>query len=188
MDHLHDQELLALLKEGNHHAYEQLFVRYWKLVFTIAHHKCGDEHAALDIVQDIFFQLWENRQRLLITGNFTAWLTAVVKHKVIDWYRATKSRDQQKAMLLLQLQSQSAGEEKAVNHAAIRQLQTDFHNAVEQLPERMKAVYLMSHQANLPIAEIARKLSLKPQSVKNHLQKAKEKLRKMLEHHLSLFW
>ncbi|WP_143307495.1 RNA polymerase sigma factor [Chitinophaga vietnamensis] len=187
MNHLQDQELITLLKQGDHHAYEQLFNRYWKTVFTIAHQKCGDEQDALDIVQHIFSYLWENRAALTIRGSLAAWLTAVVKYKVIDYYRTNKKQEAQLAQLLLQLESQSAMHVRQENKLAYQQLKQDWETAVEALPGRMKEVYLMSTQSELSIAEISRRLSLKPQSVKNHLFKAREKLRKLLEHHLILF-
>lgn len=188
MDHLHENELIALLKEGDHRAYEQLFNRYWKKVFNLAHQKCGDENEALDIAQNIFFQLWENRLKLSVTGSFAAWITNATKYKVIDWYRTTRVREAQKESLLRQLQNASLPAVKEIGYVAYRELQEDWQAAVNDLPGRMKEVYLMSHQGNLPVAEIARKLSLKPQSVKNHLQKAKERLRKVLDHHFFILW
>lgn len=187
MNHLPENELIALLKDGDHHAYEHLFNRYWKMAFAIAYRKCGDEDEALDIVQDIFFQLWENRRKLSVTGSFAAWLTTVVKYKVIDWYRTTKSREAQKELLLKHLQAQ-APVVKEAGHISYQELQQDWQAAVDSLPVRMKEVYLMSNEANLSVAQISRKLSLKPQSVKNQLHKAKERLRKMLEHHLITIW
>ncbi|UCJ08700.1 sigma-70 family RNA polymerase sigma factor [Chitinophaga pendula] len=187
MNQLPDNELLILLKSDDNRAYEELFHRYWKETFTLAHRKCGNEQEALDIVQNIFFQLWENRKHLSITGSFAAWLYTVVKYKVIDWYRSTQTREVQKKALYQQLVAQSAAVVKENTIIHYRELSSDWETAVNNLPERMREVYLMRYQVHLSIGDIAQQLSLTPQSVKNHLQKAKVRLRKMLSHHLPIF-
>ncbi|SRR5260221_3214759 len=187
MSNLSDNELIALLKTGDHHAYGQLFNRYWPTAFGLAHQKCGDENAALDIVQTIFSQLWENREKLSISGSFAAWITVVVKYKVIDHYRAAKTHRTQKELLLRQMEAQQVMVIEEDRSIGYRQLQQDWQTAVAGLPDRMKEVYLLSSQTGLSISQIARKLSLNPQSVKNHLYKARERLRKLLEHHFLLF-
>lgn len=187
MNHISDNELLTLLKGDNNRAYEELFHRYWKETFTLAHRKCGDEQEALDIVQNIFFQLWENRATLSVKGSFSAWLHTVVKYKVIDWYRSTKTREAQKKLLFQQLVTQSAAVEEENNIIHYRELSNDWETAVNSLPDRMKEVYLLRYQIHLSIGDIAQQLSLTPQSVKNHLQKAKVRLRKLLSHHLPIF-
>lgn len=183
MEQLPENELIALVKTGDHHAYEQLFNLHWKRALSIAYRKCGDEDEALDIVQNIFSQIWENREKLSISGSFSAWITAVVKYKVIDFYRTSQAREEQKRLLLQQLEAQQASVIKEPGSIILRQLQQDWQAAVEGLPVRMREVYLLSQQSGLSIAEISRKLSLNQQSVKNHLFRAKERLRKMLDHH-----
>lgn len=187
MEQLNENELVVRLKGGDHLAYGQLFNRYWKMAFAIAHRKTGDEQEALDIVQNIFSHLWENREQLSISGSFAAWLTAVVRHKVIDWYRTSKTHDAHKAQLWQQLHAQQALEVTARDEIARRELERDWQLAVDSMPVRMKEVYLLSNQSLLPVSEIARKLSLKPQTVKNQLYRAGERLRKMLVHHFPLF-
>ncbi len=187
MNQLPENELIALLKKGDHHAYEQLFNLYWKKAFTIAHRKCGNENDALDIVQTAFSQLWENREKLNINGSFAAWITAVIKYKVIDYYRSSQTHITQKKLLLQQLEAQQVMKIEDSNAIACRELQQDWQAAVDCLPGRMKEVYLLSCQSDLSITEIAGRLSIHPQSVKNQLSKAKERLRRMLEHHFFLF-
>lgn len=187
MKQLPENELVERLKGGDHLAYEQLFHRYWKMAFDIAHRKTGQEEEALDIVQGIFSHLWEKRESLSISGSFAAWLTAVVRHKVIDWYRASQTQHVQKEQLWHQLNAQQALQVTDGNKTALRELERDWQLEVARMPVRMKEVYLLSHQSQLPVAEIARQLSLKPQTVKNQLYKAGERLRKMLEHHFFLF-
>lgn len=63
-----DNDLVTLLKEGDKAAFTALYQRYWDRLFYIGGRLLGDVAIAEEIVQDIFLDLWQRRDRLEIKG------------------------------------------------------------------------------------------------------------------------
>lgn len=181
MDQLEDATIIESLKEGSHLAYTLLFERYWERVFNTIFRKTGNEQAALDITQEIFFLIWEKRAQLEIRGAVIHWLNGVIKYKVIDWFRESSRYLEQKDRLLSELLHNYAAvpaEDSLLNYDKAYSL---WLHCANQLPERMKRIYILSKMEGRSIGEIAGLLSLKPQSVKNHLQRASERVYKQMK-------
>ncbi|WP_159445134.1 RNA polymerase sigma factor [Filimonas lacunae] len=180
-----DQVIVEHINKGDKHAYEALFQRYWEMLFAIAYRKTGDTQDALDIVQELFIHIWESHETLEISGNVAAYLTTSIKNRVISWYRATSSRAKQKAALLERLQEMSGdhSEQAATEYTAALE---EWQLAIDTLPVRMKEIYVLRHQQQLSISEISSALNLRPQSIRNQLSEASDRVRKLLEKHLWL--
>lgn len=164
---LSDNILLDNLKNSSHEAFDALFQRYWKKCFSIAWRKTGDEQESLDIVQDLFIHIWEKRADLPDDLNLPAYLTKAVRNRVLNWYR--------------HLQNNSQNAQDATPHPISHQeLHEEWSTAIDTLPERMREIYLLRHQDELSIAEISQKLNLQPQSVRNQLSHAVQRVRQLL--------
>src|ERR1700678_2695030 len=55
---LSDFELLALFKEGQRSAYEEIYHRYWAILFNHARKMVQSDEDAKDLVQDVFSVFW----------------------------------------------------------------------------------------------------------------------------------
>jgi RNA polymerase sigma-70 factor (ECF subfamily) len=183
MAQTNDEAIIIRLQTGDHQAYTLLFEQHWKMVFDIAYRKTGDEQEALDLVQEVFTIIWEKRAQLTVNGPIAPWLAGMVKHKVIDWYRIALKREAQKKELLQQTTLSSSIAATPVSYAKI---DAHWQLAISQLPERMKEIYLLHQVEGLAIADIAQKLSIQPQSVKNYLGKAAERIRKQMTLYLEM--
>jgi RNA polymerase sigma-70 factor (ECF subfamily) len=63
--HLHeDKLLLALLRQGDQHAFDVIYTRYARELLVKAHYKTGVREISEDIVQDIFTGLWVKREQI----------------------------------------------------------------------------------------------------------------------------
>lgn len=168
---------------GNKEAYEALFVRHWQTLFNIAYRKTGDNQDALDIVQELFIYIWEKRESIHITGNVAAYFTVSLKNRIVNWYRITSTRTKQKEALLERLQSQPESQQQQADTDYTATLE-QWQSAIDTLPERMKEIYVLRHHHQLSIAEISSTLSLRPQSIRNQLSEASDRVRAVLQKHL----
>ena len=64
--HCEEHELLRHLASGEEQAFTVIYNRYWKPMFFIAHKKLQVVEDAKEIVQGVFFTLWQKRENLLI--------------------------------------------------------------------------------------------------------------------------
>ncbi|GAA3990443.1 RNA polymerase sigma factor [Mucilaginibacter dorajii] len=55
---LNDQQIVALVKQSDEIAYQDVYLRYNKLLFLFAYRKLRDKEEAREVVQGIFVWLW----------------------------------------------------------------------------------------------------------------------------------
>jgi RNA polymerase sigma factor (sigma-70 family) len=72
------------LKGGSTEAFDALYEKYWKEIYTAAFKRLQDPAQAKDITQDIFLQLWLKREENNI-DNLPAYLFTATKNKVYNW-------------------------------------------------------------------------------------------------------
>ncbi|GGH69902.1 RNA polymerase sigma-70 factor (ECF subfamily) [Filimonas zeae] len=179
-----DNALMEYTSRGNKEAYEALFLRHWQNLFNIAYRKTGNNQDALDIVQELFIYIWEKRESIHITGNVAAYLTVSLRNRIVNWYRITSTRTKQKEALLERLQNMPEStqqQQAATDYTATLE---QWQSAIDMLPDRMKEIYVLRHHHQLSIAEISSALSLRPQSIRNQLSEASDRVRSALEKHL----
>ncbi|RZL14919.1 MAG: RNA polymerase subunit sigma-70, partial [Pedobacter sp.] len=61
---LADEELLNLLKISDNRAYEEIYRRYWAVLFRHSRRMLSNDEAAKDLIQDLFVILWKNREEI----------------------------------------------------------------------------------------------------------------------------
>src|SRR5687768_3361862 len=87
MNLIDPQELLLLLKKNNFQAFEVLMNKYSYELYKYAAKAIGNKEDAEDIVQELFIDLWDGRQSLLIQTTLDAYLFGVLKKKLLRRYR-----------------------------------------------------------------------------------------------------
>jgi RNA polymerase sigma-70 factor (family 1) len=177
--------LIELVKcDNNMIAFNELYCRYWEMLYDIACKKLKDKEDAKDIVHDIFLQLWNNRISLNIYSSFSGFLFITLKNKIIDKQRLTANR-------LNKINEIANGstiyQDTVYDQVYYNELNSFLNQQVDQLPEKMKEIYRMSREENLTIEEISGRLSISTQTVKNKLSTAIKRLRQKISQHLYSF-
>lgn len=178
-----DENLLASLKRDDTVAFEMLYNRYWKSLYLKACQRV-DKDDAKDLVQEVMMSLWRRRHELpsFKEGEFVRYLFTAIKYRVISHY-AFSAAEIKNAALFEVLDS-----EEHINMLETKELNARIESAVSQLPARMQQVFRMSREDDLSIADIARKLNVSEQTVKNQLTEALRRLRNSLRSNATGEW
>ena len=173
-----DQELLALLKEGNEAAFTEIYKRYWDKVYAVACHRLNDETEAEEVVQDVFFSFWKRRAQLEIKNSLNTYLAVAVKYQVIN-------RQTRKHHKTIEMESMSAQEDSGEDSTQLwfseRELKQQLEDAINKLPEKCRVVFRMSRYEEKSNAEIAKELGVTEKNVEAHITRALGSLRKTLD-------
>ena len=175
--HLSDEALVTLLKNGDEQAFAEIYRRYAEKLAGFAGTKLYSLDDARDILHDVFVKLWENREQLYITSNLQSYLYAVVRHKVVDKIRKNITREEYASA------AQSFGElceRNSDRQLELKELQQTIDRSLDQLSPRVKEIYKLSREGGFSNREIAEKLNLSEQTVKNQLSSALKHLRQNL--------
>ena len=168
-----DQLLLQQLQSNDAAAFDTLYDKYWKLVYSAAYKRLKDENYAKDITQDIFLQLWQRRHQLKIE-HLPAYLYTSVRNNVLKWMEKT-----QRITPVPELLEQTANE--GADAALLRkEFMIKYENLINTLTASQQQIFRMRYQQELSTAEIAEKLNISRKTVQNQLGKSMNNLRELL--------
>ncbi|MEN0055283.1 MAG: RNA polymerase sigma-70 factor [Mucilaginibacter sp.] len=172
-----DHALSKLLKTGSHEAYNEIYKRYFGLIFINACKRIANKEDAQDIVQEIFINLWNRREYIDPERSIGGYLYAATRNKVIDWFS-------QQALNSRYINSFQSFYEtgNCVTDYTIRekQLASIIEREIDSLPPRMREIFILSRRANLSHKQIARQLDLSELTVKTQVKHALKILRTRL--------
>lgn len=173
-----DEQLLMLFKGGDRNAYEQIYNRYWAVMYVYARKVMKDEDDAQDIVQEVFTYLWHKGQELNIKSSLSVYLYTSVRYRIFDLIDHKKVRTDYKAYL-----QQFIEEGAYITDDQLREkeLVAVIEKEVALLPPKMREMFEMSRNEGLSHKEIADILSVSDLTVKKQVSNAvrilKQKLR-----------
>ena len=162
---------MRLLGAGDQSAFDTIYARYWETLYQTAFYLLKDADASMDIVQDIFVWLWEKREKVDIQS-LPAYLKAAVKFKVANYIRDGKIRDS----FFTEMQPLSSGQTDPF-HAEVRELKAIIDQAIQELPDKCRTIYLLSKQEKLSNKEIASHLGISVKTVEAQMTIALKRIR-----------
>jgi len=171
---LNDNDILIEIRSGNKNAYQHVFYTYYKYLVNFAFKMLHEKEASEEIVQDVFFNLWDKHETIEIHTSLKAYLFRSVQNRCINQVKHIEIREKYKEYNQEQNQFSSEGVEEKV---AATELSMHIKNAVSQLPPERKRIFEMSRNDGLKNREIAEKLNLSIKTVENQMGRALKFLR-----------
>ncbi|WCT10703.1 RNA polymerase sigma factor [Mucilaginibacter jinjuensis] len=166
--------------------FELAFDQHWDELFRHAYRKTQTEDLSKDLVQETFMVLWNGLDNLDLTEKVLPLLYGILRNKILKQYE--KSEVHFKYALSVS-QKDEQFDISSENLLLTKELESVIFAEVEKMPVRMKEIYLLKKEEGFSIKEIAEKLGLSEQTVKNQLQNAYSRLRLCLkEYNSSLFF
>lgn len=177
-----DAHLVTLLRDGNALAFKELYDRYWLYSYRLAVKKLGREDLAQEMAQQLFENLWDKRDRLIIT-NIKAYLTISLKNLIIDYVRRN-IREESYLDHLKAYFDQSYG--TVTETYEYSELSDMVYTLLARLPEKTRQVFELSRFEYYTIPEIAQQLNLSEKAIEYHLTKSLRFLRANLREYILL--
>lgn len=175
-----DEALLAQVTVGNRQAFEAIYQRYWKKLFTSAAYKLRSKQDAEDIVHEIFLTLWTRRETLAIR-HLESYLATALKYMVI-------ARKEQVLRQYLPLSEDQHGQSEAPQHLQMdaNYLRNKIQQEMNALPDKCRVVFTQSRIEGKSNPEIARELQISRKTVEKHISYALRHLRPAVKEFLTL--
>ena len=165
-------DLLTQALSGDRAAFAALVRTHQRTVFSLALRMLADRHAAEDLAQEVFLQLYRNLSAVSSAAHLAFWLRKVTMHRAIDRLRRTP-RYQSAAPEEAEAAASESPESDPMLERRLRAL-------VRELPPAARAVVLLRYQEDLDPAEIARTLRMPLNTVKSHLKRSLAQLRERM--------
>lgn len=164
-----DPDLFEALKANKQSALNAIFNRYWKPLYISAYNFLKEKELSEDMVQEVFYDLWRNREKIEITTSLKSYLYACVRYKVFNEFRRNKNIQKVTHIENLDERMNAATPESKVMH---KELIQSLEAIVSSLPSKCQQVYRMSREEQLSHKEISVKLEISTKTIENHMTKA----------------
>jgi RNA polymerase sigma-70 factor, ECF subfamily len=165
-------DLLTQALAGERAAFAALVRQHQRSVYGLALRMLSDRHAAEDLAQEVFLQLYRSLSAVSSEAHLGFWLRRVTMHRAIDRLRRAprlESRAEELAAVVSETEP------------ADPLLERRLRALVRELPAAARAVVVLRYQEDLDPVEIARTLRMPLNTVKSHLRRSLAQLRERFD-------
>jgi RNA polymerase sigma-70 factor, ECF subfamily len=178
---LSDEEVVERVLAGDASLFEILMRRYNQRLFRVARSILADDSEAEDVMQEAYVRAFRELATFRGEARFSTWLTRIACHEALA--RARKRRRLVPIGVGVvgeppEPPSENAGPERDMEN---RELQAVLHDAVEILPDPLRAVFCLREVEGLSTEQTADALGLSVENVRVRLHRAKRGLRQTLD-------
>ena len=174
-DRAADTELLRRIRSGDERALETVFRAYYQSMCTVVRRIVFAPDVAEELVQDVFFKLWNKREQLAEIDALKTYLYRAARNTALNHLR------RQKLELLHEEREAVKGEPSTVestdDSASAAEVTEAVKRAINRLPTRCREIFLMSRDGGLTYNEIASELGLSVKTVETQMGRALKSLR-----------
>ncbi len=171
---MNESDLVARAREGDQTAFRTLYDTHVDRVFRLCFRMVGDEEMAREFTQDAFVRVWEALDQFRGDSAFGTWLHSVTVSVVLNGIRKLdRHRKRERTM-------EDAGMMAATQRGVEPLVRERLREAVDNLPEIYRTVFLMYDLEGYPHGEIAEALQVPVGTCKARLHRARDLLRKTL--------
>ena len=170
----------SLATEAREHAdaFEELVRRYQNRIYSLAYRMTGDNVEALDLTQEAFLRCYAALPSFNPSLRFAPWLYRIATNLCINFLQSSRVR-RGGADPDLALQMPDRGKQPDSLYEEKEQ-RLRIHQAILNLPAKYRAVVILRHMQDKTYEEIAAILDLPLNTVRTHLFRARELLRRRL--------
>lgn len=172
-----DSEIIRRIREGNKQEFENLFRSSYASLVRYAQTILRDHDTSEEIVQELFFRLWKDRETLRVESSLKGYLFRSVHNRSLHYIEHQKVIDRHAGETAAAAETVSEPVTDAIYY---NELQAKVARVLERLPERCSEIFRMSRLEGLKYNEIAEKLSVSLKTVEANMGKALKEFRKAL--------
>lgn len=173
MSNTTDEKLIEAISKDDYISYNKLFERYYGRLCQYVYSLLMDKSDTEDVVQELFLNIWKNRERIEIKENVGGYLYGMAKHLALNHLRSKVYFNN-----LSETQDQLSYEDNRVESEEFRIV---LYGCIDHLPDRCKEVLLLHRIKGLKQKEISEKLDISVKTIKNQIWISLQKLKRCLE-------
>ena len=160
--------------------FEKLFKQNHRELIDLAYNIVRDADSARDVVQEVFLKLWQNKEKVEFGDQIRHYVFKATAHTALNHIR-----QQKKVTLLEEDHLRAVHAYPTRDDVGFKELELKIRDAIDQLPPKCRAIYILSRHEGMKYQEIADSLEISVKTVENQMGIALEKLREQLKPYLT---
>lgn len=189
---LPDTELVELARQRHPGAFRIIMRRHNRRLYRVARGVLRDAAEAEDAVQETYMRAFTALHTFRGDASLSTWLTRIALNEALGRRRrksetvdlaALDTPEERNRMHVIPfpLMKPAADPEQAAARQDIRRV---LERAIDALPEPFRIAFIMRDVEGMSVEETAAQLSLRPETVRTRLHRARMQLREAVRHQL----
>lgn len=174
---INDRQIIKKIQKGDIRAFESLFRAWYLPLVNYGASVIKERDAAEEIVQELFYIIWRDRQKINITTSVKGYLFRSVYNKSIHYLNHRKVVMKHASEATPETGTDSTDPYEIMKYM---ELNDKMSIILERLPERSAQIFCMSRFEGLKYSEIANKLAISVKTVEANMSRALKEFRKEL--------
>jgi RNA polymerase sigma-70 factor, ECF subfamily len=162
-----NSDLIRLLNEGDIVAFDAIYARYCHRLYGFVFRYLKNREDTEEIVQEVFLKIWEARQRIDSYSSFDSFIFTIAYNSTITLLR--KRITEQKYLGNLKLRLEISSTPDLIDEIQFKELDERVHTLINRLTPRQQEIFRLSRDERLTHDQIAQKLNISANTVKNHI-------------------
>lgn len=173
---------LLLARDGNPDAFRRLYQLHRETIYRLAYRYTNCPQDAEDILQETFIKAFKSVKNFQSSDMavFAAWIYRIGFNCTMEHLRRNKRKRKDKQDPLSELPNDPAAPDSPETHTINSHTVEIIKHHLVELSPKQRLVFHLRHDRHLSLEEIAGQMDCSISSVKKHLYRAVERLRKML--------
>lgn len=178
-----DASLMLRYRNGDVRAFEILYGRHKGPLYRYLQRMCRNPEVANDLFQEVWGKVIASRERYEVRAQFNTFLFRIAHNCAVDHFRRAGRQQAGQTEDVADLEEQLAGADSERPDARLSeaQLRTAFRQALQQLPEEQRDVFVLYEETGLSLEEIGKVTGVAMETAKSRLRYALTKLRAALQ-------
>lgn len=160
--------------------YEEIYLKYFDVLYLFSQRIVSSSDAAKDIVQDVFLDFWQRWDEIDFSYSVKPYLYRLTYNKSLDYLKLSDNKNESlthNPLLVDQLFYTTFTHD---DDLYAEEIGLEIQSCIKTLPSRCKEVFILSRKNNLKNREIADKLNISIKAVEKHISKALTTIRERL--------
>lgn len=182
-----DNYLINKAKNGDKFAFQELVLKYDKVVLSIAHSYRNDKDDADDIYQEVFIRVYKGLKNFEARSKFSTWLYRITVNVCLEFKRKQKvhghkslsTNDDENENNYYENSLKS--DNKTDAHALENEASYLIKQEVNKLQKQLKMAFTLKHYQGLKIKDISKLMNCSEGTIKSYLFTSNKKLKSVLQ-------
>ena len=173
-----DIDLVNSLHSGDSEAFDLIYQKYSKKLYSFGLKYLGTPSEAEELVQNVFVKIWENHKLLKKELSFKSYLFTIAYNEICKYFRKNKYEKQFVEAIAFENSSSTSNMEEGIDFKSII---NRVDQILESLPERQRIAFKKSRIEGMATKDIANELKLSPGTVDNYISETSKFLKSKIK-------
>jgi len=161
-------DILQRIVKGDEHAFAELYNTYKARLLRLSYSITRSKHIAEETVEDVFIQVWCNRQKINEIKDITVYLYTAVKNRSLNTLSKKSYEVISTPFDFLQIELEPLGQ-TPYDALVTREMLQKMNAAIESLPARCKMIFKLIREDGLQYKEVAEILNISVKTIDSQM-------------------